>query len=37
LTGTPASGTSVAPPLLREVSVIPSTRAAVTASSMNVS
>jgi hypothetical protein len=37
LTGTPASGTSAAPPLLRDVSVRPSSRAASFASSSNIS
>ena len=36
-TGTPASGTSAAPPLLREVRVSPSSRAASLASSSNIS
>ena len=37
LTGTPASGTSAAPPLLRDVSVRPRSRAASRASSSNIS
>ena len=35
--GTPARGTCAAPPLLRDVSVSPSTREAVSASSWNIS